>query len=283
MHPTWYGRFPLQVDSSAFWQTGPFRLWAHRSAREWKVASAQGRDPFERSLLVEVPSDRREPPQGSKLRRIGYQTTPEELIVKPVLADRPVVVTPEEPFHVPPDEKITVFISTPVWVEVSLGDSSVPVLDEPTHRPTDTWFGQSPMKGELSYATRTAARMNLDNVPSRPHRVISVVDIKNRAKIMEILFEVADRNPLVLDNPRPQFCYDRYEDSGLEVRFGVWVAKENIWKVRNSIRLEIKDAFDREDIEIPFPHRTLYAGSVTEPFPVRMVGSEPGPAPDRSG
>jgi hypothetical protein len=182
MHPTWYGRFELRVDSSAYWQTGPFRIWAHRSGREWKVASAQGRDPLERSLLVEVPSDRREPPQGSKIRRIGFQKTPEDLVLNPVLADRPVVVSPEEPFQVPPHEKITVFISTPAWVELSLGDSTVPVLDEPTHRPTDTWFGQSPMKGELCYATRTAARINLDNVPSRPHRVISVVDINNRAK-----------------------------------------------------------------------------------------------------
>ncbi|MEJ2582107.1 MAG: mechanosensitive ion channel family protein [Acidobacteriota bacterium] len=127
----------------------------------------------------------------------------------------------------------------------------------------------------------------LTNITHFPiHRIDTDVGVaykEDMAKIMKILFEVADRNPLVLDNPRPQFFYDEYGDSGLEVRFGVWVAKENIWEVRNSIRLEIKDAFDREDIEIPFPHRTLYAGSVTEPFPVRMVGSEPGPARDRSG
>jgi small-conductance mechanosensitive channel len=127
----------------------------------------------------------------------------------------------------------------------------------------------------------------LTNITHFPiHRIDTDVGVaykEDMAKIMKILFEVADRNPLVLDNPRPQFFYDGYGDSGLEVRFGVWVAKGNIWEVRNSIRLEIKDAFDREGIEIPFPHRTLYAGSVTEPFPVRMVESEPGAAPDRSG
>ena len=44
---------------------------------------------------------------------------------------------------------------------------------------------------------------------------------------------------------------------------------------------EIKAAFDAGGIEIPFPHRTLYAGAQTEPLPVRLV--EPGvtaqPAP----
>jgi len=31
--------------------------------------------------------------------------------------------------------------------------------------------------------------------------------------------------------------------------------------------------------EIPFPHRTLYTGAVTEPFPVRMVGEEAADGP----
>jgi small-conductance mechanosensitive channel len=33
----------------------------------------------------------------------------------------------------------------------------------------------------------------------------------------------------------------------------------------------IKERFDAEGIEIPFPHRTTYTGSVTDPFPVRVV------------
>jgi pimeloyl-ACP methyl ester carboxylesterase len=40
---------------------------------------------------------------------------------------------------------------------------------------------------------------------------------------------------------------------------------------RVPLLVEIKERFDREGIEIPFPHRTLYAGEATAPFPVRIV------------
>lgn len=55
------------------------------------------------------------------------------------------------------------------------------------------------------------------------------------------------------------------------MQFSVWVKREKFLDLKNSIHEEIKEAFDDEGIEIPFPHRSLYAGSVTEPFPIRVV------------
>ena len=34
---------------------------------------------------------------------------------------------------------------------------------------------------------------------------------------------------------------------------------------------EIKNRFDAEHIEIPFPHRTLYTGATTEAMPIRIL------------
>ena len=85
------------------------------------------------------------------------------------------------------------------------------------------------------------------------------------------MFDVANRNPLCLEEPKPLFIYRGYGDSGLELQFSVWAKRENFLQLRTTVREEIKAAFDEVGIEIPFPHRTLYTGSVTEPFPVRMV------------
>ena len=62
-----------------------------------------------------------------------------------------------------------------------------------------------------------------------------------------------------------------FGDSALTIQFSVWVLKENYLVLMNSIREEIKQAFDAAGVEIPFPHRSLYAGSMTDPFPVRVV------------
>ena len=37
---------------------------------------------------------------------------------------------------------------------------------------------------------------------------------------------------------------------------------------------EIKLAFDREGIEIAFPHLSLYTGEATKPFPITMVSED---------
>jgi len=100
---------------------------------------------------------------------------------------------------------------------------------------------------------------------------VGVAYKENTERVRNILFDVAEQNPLCMAEPKPLFIYKGYGDSALELQFSVWVKRENFLLVRNSIQEEIKTTFDKNEIEIPFPHRTLYTGSVTEPFPVRVV------------
>ena len=100
------------------------------------------------------------------------------------------------------------------------------------------------------------------------------------ARVKRVLFEVADRNPLCLKEPKPLYIFKGYGDSSLNIQFSVWVNREQFIDLTNSIHEDIKAAFDESGIEMPFPHRTLYTGAATDPFPVRLVGGEktPGPA-----
>ena len=52
---------------------------------------------------------------------------------------------------------------------------------------------------------------------------------------------------------------------------GIWFASADLLAVRGSILCEIKARFDREGIEIPFPHLSIYSGSETLPFRSRGI------------
>jgi small-conductance mechanosensitive channel len=89
--------------------------------------------------------------------------------------------------------------------------------------------------------------------------------------VRDILFELAQRNPLCLEEPKPLFIFSGFGASSLDIQFSVWAKRENFLDMRNSLQTEIKQAFDARGIEIPFPHVSVYAGSVTAPFPVTVV------------
>lgn len=125
---------------------------------------------------------------------------------------------------------------------------------------------------------------NLSRYPIRRVDVqLGVAYKEDIERVRELLFALADRHPLCLDEPRPLFIFTGYGDSAILLQFSVWAARENFLEVVNGIKLEIKRAFDEAGIEIPFPHRSLYAGSATEPFPVRVVESAAPSPPETCG
>ena len=113
---------------------------------------------------------------------------------------------------------------------------------------------------------------NLTHFPLRRNDIqLGVAYKEDLSKVRDVLFEVADRNPLCLDEPAPLFIIKKFGDSALEFQFSVWALRENYLNLNNSIQIEIKQAFDEHGIEIPFPHRTFFTGGETEPFPIRVV------------
>ncbi len=119
---------------------------------------------------------------------------------------------------------------------------------------------------------------NITRFPIRRMDIpIGVAYKEDVERVMNILREVADRNPYCLDEPEPVIIFKGFGDSALELLFAPWFSKTDYVALRNSLLIEVKRRFDEEGIEIPFPHRTLYTGSATEPFPIKLVPSEETP------
>ena len=132
-----------------------------------------------------------------------------------------------------------------------------------------------------------ASVVNITRFPIRRMDIhLGVAYKEDAARVMGILRQVADRNPHCLDEPEPVVIFDGFGDSALEFMLGLWFVKSDYLALKNSILPEIKARFDAEGIEIPFPHRTLYSGEASAPFPIRIVGGDlrqgdvpPPPAP----
>ena len=92
--------------------------------------------------------------------------------------------------------------------------------------------------------------------------------------VVEVLKDVADKNPYCLDEPEPVVIFQKYGDSSLDFMIGLWFEKTQYVLLRNSIMRDIKNRFDAEGIEIPFPHRTIYTGAATEPFPLKILQND---------
>lgn len=125
---------------------------------------------------------------------------------------------------------------------------------------------ESLIKSEVTTLTKFPIR--------RVDLLIGVAYKEDINRVRDILITVAANNPMCLEEPKPLFIFLGFGESSIDLQFSLWTKTENFLTFKTSVLIEIKQAFDQNGIEIPFPHRTLYTGSVTDPFPVRVVAAE---------
>jgi len=178
---TWWGNFGIDVGARAYWRIGSLELWAERTDHEWRFAERRGGDPMDPTVVVECPSVRTPPETLPDQRRFGFRQSPAEISLTPALAPRPMIVKPEVPFALTARQESTLYVSSPLWIEVATVKPDDALFEVPTHRPSDTWFGASTREGELCFAGRTRARLQLPDEMVITHRAIAAIHIRNRA------------------------------------------------------------------------------------------------------
>ena len=119
------------------------------------------------------------------------------------------------------------------------------------------------MKSRVTTLTRFPIR--------RYDMLVGIAYREDVARARDVLLGVAREFHLCLEEPEPLIILQGFGESSIDIQFSVWAARERYLDVRNGLHERVKRAFDREGIEIPFPHRTLYAGSETDPLPIRVV------------
>ena len=175
----WWGRRPLAAGQHGRWSIGPLDLWLLHGDQEWQLVLERPRDSADATLAIDVPCNDAFPESAKDRLRFAGSPVGTEPELRVALADRAMVSRPQDPFYVPSQGAVTLYLSTPAWVQLYLGAARV--QEFPVYTPSDTWFGPSTVNGELCYATRTQARLDLADVPERPHRVVTPLTIANKA------------------------------------------------------------------------------------------------------
>ena len=69
--------------------------------------------------------------------------------------------------------------------------------------------------------------------------------------IHKLLLTVADRNEMALDEPRPVFRVESFQENHIDIIFAVWTATENFWDFRDILSKEIHRAFKKSGVDQP--------------------------------
>nr|WP_137283408.1 mechanosensitive ion channel family protein [Halorussus salinisoli] len=79
----------------------------------------------------------------------------------------------------------------------------------------------------------------------------------------EIIVEEAEAHPDVLDDPAPSVRLTELGDSSVGLQSRIWIAnpsRSDYVKTRGEYVTAVKERFDEEDIDIPYPNQTLGGG-----------------------
>jgi small-conductance mechanosensitive channel len=104
-------------------------------------------------------------------------------------------------------------------------------------------------------------------------------------RVSDVMHEVAEemrgdpeyRSDML--GPIEVFGVDDFADSAVVIKARLRTQPLQQWKVGREYRRRLKKAFDAAGIEIPFPHRSIYVGEATKPFPVQVADAAGGTAP----
>ncbi len=77
-------------------------------------------------------------------------------------------------------------------------------------------------------------------------------------KVKKVLNEIAKNHDKILSEPEPLIRLIKHGDNALDYDFKVWVDTNDFWPVLYDLQETVREKFEENEIEIPFPQRDIY-------------------------
>ncbi|MGQ9615342.1 MAG: hypothetical protein ACUVWJ_02965 [Spirochaetota bacterium] len=167
----------LKSGEEYHWKIGPLHIWMKRTPDEWLLAYEQkAKDNIGSEIIV---ARHRKKPESLPWNRFIFTSQSNIIHLIPVMQDRAIVVSPENPVKILPRNRTLFFIDIPVWIRIYVGESREAILTElQTVILSNTWFGD-PMSGELCYSLNTKAHRSINGISISTLKAICPVWVMN--------------------------------------------------------------------------------------------------------
>ncbi|BEP30395.1 mechanosensitive ion channel family protein [Helicovermis profundi] len=76
-------------------------------------------------------------------------------------------------------------------------------------------------------------------------------------KVKEIILSTVKKHDKVLETPMPFVRMSSHGESSIDFTLRVWCKSEDYWDIHFDLIEEVKEAFDKEGINIPYPHMDI--------------------------
>ena len=176
-----WGTYACEESTLYEWQTGPLKIWVKRSNLEWQLAHelAQDEESIEQ-LWQKLDTE----PENLSWEKWAFSNPHENIIFRPVMPDRPLVVKTLTPTHIPANMKAVFYVNIPLCAMVETRkDFETAQLDSISSVTlSDTWFGNN-FEGSLCYALKTRAVRLVEDIKPQPHRALCPILIENKASV----------------------------------------------------------------------------------------------------
>jgi hypothetical protein len=173
----WWQSIDLDAGRTGCWRAAAMNLSITHEDGEW-IVQHQWEDQLLQDWRFETVQS---PPCLQERARFLASLKTNKLNLEPCLADRSIVAIPKTPFYILKGDRTVLYISSPVWLSISIGEQRHLLQQIPLQLSSDTWFGPSTITGELCYASRTSGSTSVTADLLRPYRALTPVSIINKS------------------------------------------------------------------------------------------------------
>jgi len=178
---SWWGETEIQHDKCLQLFCGDLQLEILPKQNEWLVQYQLSKELTVFKVELAYISDSDDSIEFENKQRFVSSALPDHVILQPALADRAITCKPKVTVSLFPKQQISLFVGLPLWLQLHMDGIETAILDIPTVRISDSWFGPDSRRGVICYASTNNEQLDLKPTINHGTRATLEVSVKNNS------------------------------------------------------------------------------------------------------